>query len=305
MNWNQLQLFDTVARVGSMTAAAEALAISQPAVSKQVRQLELTLGVKLFDRHARQLQLTKAGQVLAARTRQAFALLAEAEREMSDLSSLQRGTVFFGATPTLGAYALPEVLVHFRRRFPDIDLKLEIGASAHLAALVADGELDAALSDVLLDSARTTSRHFATETLVIIAARGHPLTRRKSVSAAMVSVEPFVTRETTSASRSFAERAMAARGIQVRATLSLASTEAIKRAVAGELGLAVVPERAVVGEVQSKQLGIVRVPQLALRRPLYITTRRGSRDSRAMIAFLYQLKHSLRGTLPKLRRVNG
>src|SRR2546421_5604439 len=122
LGFTQLVAFKAVADARSISRAADTLLVSQPAVTKQVRQLERSLGVKLFDRHARGVSLTESGEVLASYARRIFNLLAEAEQAIDDLQGLRQGKLAIAASPTIGVYFLPDVLVHYRQRFPAIDV---------------------------------------------------------------------------------------------------------------------------------------------------------------------------------------
>src|SRR5437868_4630088 len=118
MNLNHLEIFYRVADTLSFTRAAEHLLVSQPAVSKQIKELELALKVKLFDRAKRTVSLTSEGEILFEYSARIFTLASQAELALNDVSALRRGRLDIGASPTLGTYLLPAVLVRYRRRFP-------------------------------------------------------------------------------------------------------------------------------------------------------------------------------------------
>src|SRR5215471_15035428 len=118
MNLNHLAIFHAVAQAGSMTLGAERLDISQPAVSKQVQELESALGVHLFDRIGCRVYLSQAGEILAGYARRLFALAHEAEEAMADVRAVGRGKLVIGASTTIGTYLLPGVVAVFGRRHP-------------------------------------------------------------------------------------------------------------------------------------------------------------------------------------------
>src|SRR5687767_2090471 len=126
LNFSQLAAFRAVADAGSVGRGAEKLLVSQPAVSKHIRQLERTLGVTLFDRTPKGVRLTSAGALLADYARRIFSLADEAEQAIADLRGLRRGRLAIAASPTLSVYFLPEVLVRFRRKFPGVMLSVEV-----------------------------------------------------------------------------------------------------------------------------------------------------------------------------------
>src|SRR5947207_9062808 len=124
LNLALLAVFDTVARDGSVTRAAEALMVTQPAVSRQLRSLEEQIGAKLFERAGRGIRLTADGEVLADYTRRIIALIDEAQSQMSELRGLRRGRLAIGAGTNISVHLLPEAIVRFRQRFPGIALHL-------------------------------------------------------------------------------------------------------------------------------------------------------------------------------------
>src|SRR5437773_848160 len=123
-----LRVVHAIASKGSITLAAEMLEVSQPAVSKQLRQLEKRAGVQLVERRGRGVALTREGELVADYAGRMFALLAEAESALGDLQGLRRGHLAIGAGTTVGVYALPEAIVRFRQRFPGVELRTEVGA---------------------------------------------------------------------------------------------------------------------------------------------------------------------------------
>lgn len=304
LNLNHLAVFQAVAEAGSVSVGAEKLLVSQPAVSKQIKELERAIQTQLFERHARGVRLTDAGTVLADYARRIFGLAAEAEQALNDLSALRRGTLAIGAGTTVGVYLLPRALVHFRRRFPGIQLHLEIGVAATLRRRLEENALDLVLTEGVVESPEVESALFAEDELVAIAPPGHPLAARKSVPLDVLCREPFLTRETGSESKSLVERVLAQRGLSITPVLSLDSTEAIKQGVAAGLGVAIVSRLAVKREIAGKQIAEIRIKGVKLRRPIYHLRPRGRRQSKAAEAFLCIVRHELRGTLEKIMKKN-
>ena len=287
LSFTQLAAFHAVAAAGSVGRGAAALGVSQPAVSKQVKLLERSVGAVLFERTARGVRPTAAGEVLADYARRIYALAREAEQAMDDLQSLRRGRLVIGASPTVGTYLLPELLVRFRQRFPGVHLALEIENAQALQRRLAEGQLDFGLSEVPPQREELDARPFGQDRLIAVAARSHPLARRrKRVTLARVCHEPFVVRETGSNTKSLVERLLAGRGLAVTPVLSVGSTEAIKRAVVAGLGVAIISALAAGPELAARRLVELRVTDLKLSRPLYHLRLRGKRESKAATAFL-------------------
>jgi DNA-binding transcriptional LysR family regulator len=285
MNLNHLAIFHAIAEEKSMTGAARRLLVSQPAISKQLRQLEKSLGVRLFNRQARGVRPTDAGSLLASYATRLFALATDAERAVGELRGLQRGRLRVGASTTVGVYLLPEVFVRFRAAHPGVQLQLEIASSDSLATRLLNGSLDIALTEGVIHHELLESAVIMEDQLVAIAPHDHPLTRKRNVTASILCREPFVVRETDSGTQSLVERTLAQRGLTVNPVMSLGSTEAIKRAVASGVGVAIVSGLSVALEVQAKKLAILRCSDLIIRRPLHRVVERNVYLSQSVRAF--------------------
>src|SRR5215468_8257469 len=209
MNLNHLAIFHAVAQTGSMTRGAEHLDISQPAVSKQVRELEHTLGVHLFDRIGRRVHLSQAGEVLADYARRLFALAHEAEEAMADVRAVGRGRLAIGASTTIGTYLLPGVVAEFWRRHPGVELLVEIENTEQVHRRLARHELGVGLTEGFVEGEGLDAEVFHQDELVVIAARGHRLAGNPRVPLSAVRQEPFVLREPGSGTRAVQEQVLA------------------------------------------------------------------------------------------------
>lgn len=294
INLAHLAVFHAVASEGSVSRGAERLMVSQPAVSKQLRQLERSLGASLFDRLPKGVRPTAAGELLADYARRIFALEAEAAKALAELRGLRRGSLSVGASTTIGVYLLPEVFVRYRRAYPDVHMHMEVANSEVIRRRLVEGAIDVGLTEGIVEGDELDSTVFLRDELVPIAAPGHPLARRKRpVPAATLCREPFVVRETGSGTKSVVERALAERGLSVTPVMSLGSTEAIKRAVAAGVGVAIVSRLTVQQELQLGRLVVLRVPDLPINRPLHRLTLRGRQPSQAVAAFMKMLAGAL------------
>jgi DNA-binding transcriptional LysR family regulator len=290
MNLNHLAVFHAVAQTGSMTLGAERLDISQPAVSKQVQELERALGVHLFDRVGRRVRLGRAGEVLADYARRLFALAHEAEEAMTDVRAAGRGRLAIGASTTIGTYLLPGVLAEFWRRHPRVELLVQIENTEQVHRLLAGHELDLGLTEGPVEEGELDAEVFHQDELVMIAAPGHRLAGRPRVLPSAVREGPFILREPGSGTRAVEEWALARLKLPVRVVMALGSTEAIKRVVAAGVGLAVVSRLAVAAECAAGTLAVLPVAGLRIARPLHLVRRRGRRDGPALQAFCAVLR---------------
>lgn len=290
MNFNHLALFHAVSEEGSISAGADRLAISQPAVSKQLGELERMLDVRLFDRLPRGVRLTEAGALLADYARRLFSLAAEAERALNDLRGLERGQLAIGASTTIGSYWLPDILTSFHRAYPGIEINLEIANTEVIQHHLLAGTLEVGLTEGFVENDELEAEVFHVDELVGIAPLGHPLARERSVSLKRFCQEPFLVREKGSGTRSVIERELARKGVKVQPAMALGGTEAIKQAVAAGAGVALVSRLAVGSECEVRRFTVVVLSDLSLRRPLHRIQQRGRHPSHALRAFLALLE---------------
>ncbi len=295
LNLNHLAVFHAVAEERSVSRGAERLGVSQPAVSKQLKSLERSVGARLFDRTPRGVTPTAAGELLAGYARRLFALVHDAEEAMAELHGLERGSLAVGASTTVGVYLLPDIFVNLRLAFPGIVARMEIAGSEALQARLLAGSIDVAVTDGEIDDHALERQDLLLDEMAAIVPPGHPLAKRRSAPAADLCREPFVVRETGSGTQSLVERALTRRGLTVRPAMTLGSTEAIKRAVAAGIGVAVVSRLAVASEILAGNLAEVRVSDLPLRRMVYLVRRRGRHESRAVAAFTKLLREAASG----------
>ncbi len=290
MNINHLAIFRAVAAECSMSRGADRLCISQPAVSKQIKDLEASLGVTLFDRLPRGLRLTQAGEVLAGHARRLFAVEADAERAIAELKGLVQGRLTVGASLTIGDYLLPQVLGEYRRKHPGIELHLEIANTQVIQQKLRENALDVGLTEGFAEDADLDAEVFGEDELVAVVPPGHPLLEENAVPAARFCAEPFLMRESGSGTREVVERALMQRGIVVQPAMSLGSTEAIKRGVAAGLGIAIVSKLALELEFSAGLLCPLALSDLSLTRPLHLVRLRGKSEGAAVQAFLNLLR---------------
>jgi DNA-binding transcriptional LysR family regulator len=288
MNRNHLALFYAAAQAGSITRAAKTLRISQPAVSKQITELENELGVRLLERLPRGCKLTEAGRILAEHAQRWTAVEKDAVRAIEEYRGLKRGRLALGASQTIGGYLLPDVLASFHRRFPKIELHLEIGNTQHIHELLLSGAIELGLTEGPMEDLKSVV--FFHDELVAIAPAGHPLAKRPLVSVRELCEEPFILREVGSGTREVVEQALRRKGVTVKPFLSLASPEAIKHSVAAGLGLAII-SRLIVGlELDAGSLKIIPLKDFAIRRPLHYQRLESRDQSPAAGKFLECLK---------------
>lgn len=301
MNLNHLRVFASVAQHGSLTRAARDLRVSQPAISKQLGDLEIDLGTRLVDRLARGVRLTAAGEILYAHAQRILQAERAAEQELRDLRGLGRGRLAVGASTTVGSYLVPSLFGELHRLHPGVQLELEIANTAAIQTAVLENNLDLGLIEGFVASELLDVETLAADELIAIAAPGHPALQRAPLRAADLKELPVLMREQGSGSRDVLEAALREREIALTPVMSLGSTEAIKNAVLHGLGVAIVSRLSVDYELQSRRLVELAFRDLRIRRDLYLVTLRGKRPSPAASAFI-ALAQARQSTLQPAQR---
>lgn len=289
-----LHVFYTAARLGTFSAAAEALRVTQPAVSVQVRQFEERLGMPLLERAGRHLRCTGAGEVMLRHTQRIFGTLDELERELAELRGLETGRLVLGASTTIGEYLLPAAMGHFQELHPRVELELTIDNTAAIVERVLGHELDLGFIGTAVTHEALVAEPYVEDEIVVIASPRHPLGAFATSSAHSASAVPLdvlsgeklIVRERGSATRKETEGHLAQLGITPRVAMELGSNEAVKRAVAAGLGIAAISRHAITAEVAAGHVVVVPVAGWSCRRQFRIIYRRGRRLTAHEQAFL-------------------
>jgi len=285
LNLQQLRVFARVAEAGGFTRAAQSLRLSQPAVSKAVRELERGTGVPLFERAGRVTRLTAAGETLFARARELFAVERSAEEELRALRGLNGGVLRVGASTTVATYLLFPYLARFRKVNPGVELRVSSANTRAIARALVERRLDIALVEGPVQHPNIEVVRWREDELVVIVPPTHRLAAKRSIQLRELAGEPFIVREPGSGTRKVAERALATHDVSPMVTLQLGSTEAIKQAVAAGLGLAFVSRFAVDDQVKLGRISAVRVREAALGRVLTELRLRGRAPGPGVVAF--------------------
>jgi DNA-binding transcriptional LysR family regulator len=291
----QLRFFREVARREGFTAAAEALHVSQPAVSRCIQLLERQVGVRLFERAGRRVRLTAAGGLLLPCAERVLQELDDAAAALADLAAGEGGRLLLGASSTPGTYLLPQVLGMLRRSHPRVELQLEIADTHQVLAALLEGRLDLAVVGEAPFAPRLQTELLLTEQLVLVLPPTHPLANRARVTPGELAAEPFVLREPGSSTRAALERALAVHGVRPRVAMELGSMEAVKKSVAAGLGLSMVSEHAVALEVRAGVLAARRVEGLNVERGLYAAWRSSHRRTALQARFMAALRAMVAG----------
>jgi DNA-binding transcriptional LysR family regulator len=272
VNFHQLYIFHAVASHLSFSRAAEALGITQPAVSIQIHELEKSLGVTLFHRQPRGLRITEVGETVLAYSQQIFSLskkLTETVREIQDLST---GHLTLGASTTPGEFVLPMAVGRFRQIYPGVRVKLVIANTRTIIQRLLNREMDLGMvGDRPQDrSGELEMTNYLDDEIVLVAAPAHPLARHRTVTPEQVAAEGLIVREEGSATRRSAERHFKSLGVSPEVVLELGSNQAVKQAAAAGGGVGVISRLGIAAEVKAGMLVVLKVTGWACRRSLIL-----------------------------------
>lgn len=272
-NLNQLKIFYFTAKHKSFTRAAEALCLTQPGVSKHIKDLEDQYEVKLFDRIGREIELTQAGEILFKSVEKIFNLVDQVKEEIDDLKELKTGELKVGSSVTIGIYLLPGILKKFKKLYPGSRIVLDINLNQQVIRQVLENAADIGLLGAPANDDRLVMAPFYSDELVIIAS-GNKWMKKENVNVEELINETFIIAGKGSGTRSIVENRLNEAGISLKNTIEFGNTEAIKKAVEAGLGISIISKLAIKREIQ---LGIVRsipISGIDLKRKFYIVYRK-------------------------------
>ena len=296
MKISQLQAFVAVAQRNSFSEAAKALGISQPSATVQVQSLEAELGVTLFDRRYRGVELTESGRALLPHASSVLAQLEQAAREVRGLSDVVSGRLTVAASTTPGAYIVPALLGTFVSRYPEVGVAVTVGDSVSVAHAVESGEAHIGITGAEVRGFRVRFEPVGQDSLVLIARTGSPILSREGVELADLCDEPWVMREAGSGTRQVTETLLSEHGVdpsELRVLAEFGTGEAIVSAVEGGLGLAVVSQLVAAKAIALGTVGEVDARGFPATRPLY-AVHSSATPTRAAAAFELHLREALR-----------
>jgi len=304
MYFYQLRTFLVVARHEGISKALPELALTQSAASRQIQNLEEQLGVQLFLRKGRALLPTEAGRLLQEYGTRALRTLDEARQAIDGLKGLLRGRLRISAASTIGIFLLPEVLGEFKALHPGIEISLSITNKEQVLRHALAASSDLGFVGPPVSFPELLSEEYLEDELVLVVPRQHRLAEREKVRAAELAEEIFILREKGSGTREIMEEEMGRAGVPLRNAMELGSTEAIKQAVAANLGISIVSIHSVTQEALLGRLCVVRVPDLDLHRQIYMVCLRNlplSPAAAAFRTFLFERRAKEAARLPRPR----
>ena len=267
--FRQLKTLHTVAKLGSVSRAAEELRLTQPAVSLQIRLLEDGAGAPLLQRVGRGIQLTAAGEILARYALEILDLWNGAADDLAALQGEQGGTLRIGAITT-AEYLIPPFLVRFTEQRPQVKVQLKVGNRADIIRMLATHEIDLAIMGSAPRELRTSATAFAKHPMAFVASPTHPLMKKKRLSLDDLKSANMFVRERGSGTRSTVENLFKQEGHKLHIGSELSSNEAIKQLVEAGLGISFLSLHACSLEFQAGLLALLPLPGNPIERDWYV-----------------------------------
>jgi DNA-binding transcriptional LysR family regulator len=277
---------------------------TQPAVSQSVRRLEDSVGERLFDRATKDATLTEAGRVLKEYAERLLRLAEEAEGAVKELRDLRRGRVLIGANEA-SVHAVLPLIVKFRDIHPLVHVDVRRIPARQLGAEVAQGSLDFGVLTFLPAEPRLTSIVLGQDELVMLVHPSHPLAHSKEVTLSECARQTVIAHNDPSHVRDRVLRLFEQHHIPANILVSLPSLEGIKRAVAMQMGVALLPRRCAESEIARGELVALAMPEIRLRRQVRLVFRKTGERSHAASAFLVMVESTRSRDETKVTKVKG
>lgn len=292
LNPEQLLTFALVARLGSLSAAAEAMHLTQPAVSNQMSRLQAEVGERLFVRHRLGVTLTAAGEALLPQSNALARALERAESVVGELRGVEAGRVAVAASTTVASYLMPGVLARYREEYPGVGISLRSGNTAQVVGMLEHGGVELAAIEGPVEALpfgveRTV---FFRDEVVLVTGPDHGLAGREAVRPDELTGLDIVRREEGSGTREVAEAALA--GVSMNNALDMAGSEGVKEAVLAGVGVAFLSRLAVEREVRAGILSATSIATPEMIRNLTLLSvpeaelSRAAKELRAMLLAL-------------------
>lgn len=297
-NLRQLQSFQTVVDLGNFSRAAERLHTSQAGVSHAIRDLEELLGVRLFDRTTRRVELTEAGRIFAAG---ALPGLAEIERSVAmvrDLADLRMGLVRVGAPPFLAATVLPQLLIAVRKAHPDLRVRIDDVGVDMIAPHVRNGFCDIGVGTFSPDEEGVDMQRILHDRLMVFVTPGHPFTAEEEIPWARLAGQAIVALSRESTIRVLTEIGFESAGIPLRPQLEVRQIHTALSLVESGAGVAVLPTYAFAA-LRGREISARPLVEPAITRNVSLIAARDRTSSPATVAVGGLLRRVLRDMVPE------
>lgn len=297
----QLKVFESVARLLSFSRAAEELHLSQPAVSRQIKQLSDHVGLPLFEQIGRKIHLTPAGRDLVRYSRSIIELFRETEDAVAHHKGVAGGRLKV-AVISAGDYFFPQLLAEFQRRNAGVTLELTVHNREELLHVLSENLTDLAVMVRPPQDMDTVNEVFAPHPYVIVAAPAHPLAAKRRIPLATIVREPFITRERGSDTWNSMQDTFKSRMKSVNVAMEIKSTETIKQAVIAGMGVSFLSAHTISLELETGRIAVLDVEGFPAMLHWYVVHRRTKHLPPVATAFKKFLMEEGAGHLDRITR---
>ena len=270
MNLNQLKIFYTAVKEGNLSAAAELLFITQPAVTKSIQRLQEHYELKFIDYVGRKLVLTDAGQALYKIAENIFEMENYAEESIKDFKERKRGHIRILASESFGDYYLPEVVIPFCKAHPLVQVSMNILPTDLVVENTAGLKCDVGFISYAVRHEKLTVREVLEDELVIITSKRHPLKGKRVLRPNDLEGQSMIMHEEGSAPRRAIDDFLQRHGITIKIPMELTSNRAIKRAVEHGLGMALVSRKVAQEEIEQRRLVALSLADSTMKRKFFL-----------------------------------
>jgi LysR family transcriptional regulator, low CO2-responsive transcriptional regulator len=282
----QIRIFIAAAKHMSFSRAAEELHVTAPAVSLQIKEMEADIGVSLFARTGRSIELTSAGEYFLLYARRIIVTLKEAGDTMERMKGLDARILKIGLVST-AKYFVPQILGQFKREYPKTQIRIEVRNRQQLVELLREGDIDIAIMGRPPREIDTRVEAFAEHPHVFIASPENPLAGRENITPKALNHFELITREQGSGTRHIMETYLAEHEASPVVTMEMSSNESIKQAVMANLGISFVSLHTIGLELENRQLVILDVQDTPIIRTWHVVALSKRNLSQAAEAFRY------------------
>ncbi|HNU65936.1 MAG TPA: LysR substrate-binding domain-containing protein [Methylotenera sp.] len=282
----QVRIFLSAYKHMSFARAAEELCITAPAVSQQIKEMEQDMGVNMFIRENRKIELTSAGEYFLLYARKMLSTVNEADVMMERLRGTQMKTLNIGLVST-AKYFLPHLIAEFKKDFPNLKIKMEARNRQQLVELLRDGEIDIAIMGQPPKEMDTRVEAFAKHPHAFIANAQHALAGKLNITPDELNSYEVISRELGSGTRFIMEKYFTEHQISPIVSMQISSIEAIKQAVIANLGITFTSLHTVGSEISNRQLVVLDVQETPIMRTWHVVALNKHNNSQAAEAFRY------------------
>ncbi|ANI89569.1 transcriptional regulator [Arachidicoccus ginsenosidimutans] len=293
----RLQVFHTVAKRLSFTKAAEELFITQPAVTKHIREIEHQYKVQLFERSGNNISLTNAGELLLQYTEKIFEIYRNIEFDLNELKQQHKGKLRIGASTTVAQYILPPLLANFHNKFKDIKVSLFTENTQQIEKALEQKEIDFGIIEGKSKNKNFKYTQFTKDELVLIASANHPLTKRNFIKTEELLKVPLLLREQGSGTLEVVNDALKKAGIkisQLQVEMRMNSSESIKGYLLNSNCLSFLSIHSVLKELENNELAVIDVKGLNIERYFYIIHPHGEPDGLSDLFIKFALHYNFK-----------